>query len=421
VPKQLFQEILRLIDGLRARPAQRRTETLGLIITMGGVCLDAKKEDQIAGSDPVRGGRNAESAVQPASGVAGTSRCAIIGAVKEFIWGMSVMTIRKPTASKRFLLPAVVFAVVICAGPLRADVHLTVQEVNAAEYAGGPLPAGFSALTLKLQIILDQAGMSPGVVDGINGENVAKAIAAAEELTGQPIDGVLDQETWQRLPHDKPTLLDYEITAEDVAGPFLSEVPSDYAEMAKLDRLSYTSPLEMLGERFHMDVDLLKALNPDADFDRAGTRIIVAGANLYSVTTPVATLVADKVKTQLRGYDADGKLVVAYPATIGSEELPSPSGKHLVNSIAGDAAYYYSPELNFQQGLNTETLTIPPGPNNPIGTTWIDLSEPTYGIHGTPEPTMIDKTSSHGCVRLTNWDVEELAVLVKKGVPVEFR
>ena len=300
-------------------------------------------------------------------------------------------------------------------------VHLTADEVNAANYTGGPLPDGLSPLTLKLQIILDQVGMSPGVIDGVNGRNVAKAIAGVEVLTGQPVDGILDAEIWRRLPHDTPVLVDYGITVEDVAGPFLATVPADYAEMAKLDRLSYTGPLEMFGERFHMDVDLLTSLNPNVDFNRAGTHIIVAGANLYEVTTPVATLIADKVNAQLRGYDKDGKLVVAYPATIGSDELPSPTGTHFVNAIAVNAAYYYDPGINFKQGNNTEKLTIPPGPNNPIGTTWIDLSEPTYGIHGTPEPSKIDKTHSHGCVRLTNWDVEELAKLVSKGVPVEFR
>jgi lipoprotein-anchoring transpeptidase ErfK/SrfK len=190
--------------------------------------------------------------------------------------------------------------------------------------------------------------------------------------------------------------------------------------MAELDRLSYQSPLEMLGERFHMDVELLKALNPEADFNRAGTRIQVADIEMASPVEKVATLVADKEKAQLRGYNDKGKLVVAYPATIGSEELPSPSGTHKIKAIATDAAYYYDPDKNFKQGDNTEKLTIPPGPNNPIGTTWIDLTEPTYGIHGTPEPSQIDKTRSHGCIRLTNWDVEELAKLVEAGVPVKF-
>jgi lipoprotein-anchoring transpeptidase ErfK/SrfK len=136
---------------------------------------------------------------------------------------------------------------------------------------------------------------------------------------------------------------------------------------------------------------------------------------------PVSYLIADKSRKQLLGYDAAKRLVVSYPATIGSPELPSPSGTHMVSEIVPDPAYYYRPGVNFQQGDNDEPLTVPPGPNNPVGTTWIDLTEPTYGIHGTPEPALIDKTSSHGCVRLTNWDAAELATLLDKGVPVEFR
>ncbi|HZP21403.1 MAG TPA: L,D-transpeptidase family protein [Bauldia sp.] len=294
------------------------------------------------------------------------------------------------------------------------------DAVNAAEFTGEPLPEGLSALTMKLQILLDEIGASPGVIDGINGRNVAKAIGAAEVMMGLPVDGILDAEVWRRLPKDTPILVGYTITDADVAGPFLGTVPTDYAEMAKLDSLAYANPLEMFGERFHMDVDLLKALNPGVDFGVAGSQIVVAAANTYAVLTKVARIVADKRNAQLLAYAADGTLVAAYPATIGSSELPSPSGTHLVNGVARNAAYYYRPKVNFQQGNNTERLTIPPGPNNPIGTTWIDLSEPTYGIHGTPEPSRIDKTNSHGCVRLTNWDVEELANLVHFGVPVEF-
>jgi lipoprotein-anchoring transpeptidase ErfK/SrfK len=305
--------------------------------------------------------------------------------------------------------------------PLSETPTINPADVLAVEYPGGPLPDGFNVLTVKLQVLLDQAGMSPGVIDGMNGRNVAKAIAGVETLMGLSVDGVLDAEVWQRLPRNTPVLVEYEITPEDVAGPFLPSIPTDYGELAKLDALSYTSPLEMFGERFHMDVELLSKLNPGADFSRAGTRIIVTGANAYAVTTPVASLIADKENAQLRGYDAEGKLLVAYPATIGSDELPSPSGTHAVNAIAYEAVYYYNPGRNFQQGDNKEKLELSAGPNNPVGTTWIDLTEPTYGIHGTPEPSKIDKTRSHGCIRLTNWDVEELAALVKKGVPVEFR
>jgi lipoprotein-anchoring transpeptidase ErfK/SrfK len=123
---------------------------------------------------------------------------------------------------------------------------------------------------------------------------------------------------------------------------------------------------------------------------------------------------------QLRAYDTTNRLLVAYPATVGSEDNPSPAGIHTVTAVAPEPTYTYNPEVNFQQGDNTEVLELAAGPNNPVGSTWIDLSEPTYGIHGTPEPSRIDKATSHGCVRLTNWDAEELAGMVEQGVTVEF-
>ena len=92
----------------------------------------------------------------------------------------------------------------------------------------------------------------------------------------------------------------------------------------------------------------------------------------------------------------------------------------MVDVVVQMPNYTYNPKINFQQGENTEVLTIPPGPNGPVGSVWIDLTEPTFGIHGTPEPSKIDKTGSHGCIRLTNWDAEELSQMVKPGVTVQF-
>lgn len=120
------------------------------------------------------------------------------------------------------------------------------------------------------------------------------------------------------------------------------------------------------------------------------------------------------------GFAEDGSLLTDYPATIGSEESPSPTGTHKVKGVARLPTYTYNPKINFQQGHNKRILKLPSGPNNPVGTVWIDLTEPTYGIHGTPAPELIGKVGSHGCVRLTNWDVEELARMVKPGVVVEF-
>ena len=137
-------------------------------------------------------------------------------------------------------------------------------------------------------------------------------------------------------------------------------------------------------------------------------------------TGSVERIVADKTRKQVRAYDVDGNLVAAYPATIGSTDTPSPSGTVKVERIALDPQYTYNPKINFKQGENDKVLTIPPGPNGPVGTVWIALSKPTYGIHGTPEPSRIGKTNSHGCVRLTNWDATELAKMVKPGIFVQF-
>jgi lipoprotein-anchoring transpeptidase ErfK/SrfK len=302
------------------------------------------------------------------------------------------------------------------------------EAVNAADLAMVPALSNETAeatetatpdpAIVKLQILLDRAGASPGVIDGYDGDNVRKAVHAFETMRGLPEDGVVDQEVIAAIDTGEPVVGSYTITAEDVAavGP---EVPADYAEMAQMEFLGYARITELLGERFHMDEDLLLALNPGAQFT-AGETVVVAAYGPDVTEPKVARIVADKVARQLRAYDAEGALVVAYPATIGSEDNPSPTGTHLVAAVAPMPNYTYNPDVNFQQGENTEVLIVPPGPNGPVGSIWIDLTEPTFGIHGTPEPNKIDKTASHGCVRLTNWDAEELSKLVAVGVPVEF-
>ncbi|BCH22765.1 L,D-transpeptidase family protein [Mesorhizobium sp. L-8-3] len=285
-----------------------------------------------------------------------------------------------------------------------------------------PPPTNFTARSdvAGLQVLLDRAGASPGVIDGRFGSNVDKAIVAYRALTGENLKST-DAEGIKRAlaATGGDPFTTYEITATDAAGPYVASVPNDYGEKAKLEQLSYTSVTEMLAERFHMDENYLKSLNPDANFNRPGTIIKVAnvGAN---IAAPVARIVADKGRKQVRAYGADGKLVAAYPATIGSSDTPSPTGIHAVSRIAFNPEYTYNPKLNFKQGNNSRVLRIPPGPNGPVGSIWIALDKPTYGIHGTPDPSKIGKTESHGCVRLTNWDAQELAKIVKAGVPVEF-
>lgn len=276
------------------------------------------------------------------------------------------------------------------------------------------------AQVAALQVYLDRNGISPGVIDGRMGSNVNKALDAWFERTGERIDPADTDMIVSRLAASGGlAFTTYTVTAEDAAGPFIASVPSDYADKARLERLAYTSTLEMLAERFHMDEAYLKELNPGADFSRPGVQIKIADT-AEKTTGAVTRIIADKARKQVRGYDANGTLVVAYPATIGSTSTPSPSGEVTIERIARNPGYTYNPKINFKQGDNDQILEVPPGPNGPVGTIWIALSKPTYGIHGTPEPSKIGKTESNGCVRLTNWDAEELAGMVTPGVSVSF-
>ncbi len=272
----------------------------------------------------------------------------------------------------------------------------------------------------RLQILLDRAHVSPGVIDGMTGGNLSKAIAALENMNGLPSTGRMGPAVDDILAAlgSSPVLVPYVVTAADTAGPFVPVMPKDYGEMAQLPALAYRDAAEELAERFHMDEGFLRRLNPGARFN-AGETITVADVG-PGAKTKVYHLVADSAARQLLGYDQQWNLVVAYPATIGSTDMPSPSGIHAVKAIAVNPVYWYRPKVNFQQGKNDKPLKLAPGPNNPVGAVWIGLDKPTYGIHGTPEPSRIDKTNSHGCLRLTNWDALELAHLVRPGVEVEF-
>ena len=279
---------------------------------------------------------------------------------------------------------------------------------------------GASEDVAKIQVLLDRAGASPGVIDGRMGDNVNKAISAYRELTGETLRTYDKDYIDAKLAETGgEAFTTYEITAVDIAGPFVASIPEDYGRKAQMERMGFTSVPEMLAERFHMDERYLRALNPGVNFDRQGTRIKVTNVR-QPRAGEVKRIVADKGQKQVRAYGDNGRLVAVYPSTIGSAATPSPTGTHTVERIAFNPEYTYNPKVNFQQGDNTRVLTIPPGPNGPVGTVWIALSKPTYGIHGTPEPSKIGKTESNGCIRLTNWDAQELAKMVSKGVTVEF-
>jgi lipoprotein-anchoring transpeptidase ErfK/SrfK len=276
---------------------------------------------------------------------------------------------------------------------------------------------------LKAEVLLDRASFSPGAIDAKPGENFNKALAAFQQTQGLAPSGKLDPDTWQRLAgnDDVPALVDYKISDDDVKGPFTPDIPKRLEDMSQLEHLDYTGPVELIAAKFHLSESLLRELNRGRALDQAGSMIVVPNVREARADDAVARVEVDKALKAVRGLAADGSLVAFYPASIGSKEKPAPSGTFRIRQIAERPTYHYDPKFQFKGVKAQQPFTIRPGPNNPVGLVWIDLSKPSYGIHGTPDPTKIGKAQSHGCIRLTNWDALDLARRVRKGVEVAFR
>jgi lipoprotein-anchoring transpeptidase ErfK/SrfK len=269
---------------------------------------------------------------------------------------------------------------------------------------------------LAVQVLIDRAGFSPGEIDGRGGSNTDKAIDAYQRTTGSRVDERV-------VAAPEPPTIKYTITAEDAATPLVRSIPRDMVAKARLKRLGYTSLLEMLAERFHASPALLKRLNPRMRLG-AGQVIVVPNVNVVSADEgkplPGAVVHVSKMFSTLWVTDSAGKTIMHAPVTSGSEHDPLPIGSWTVTAVSRNPSFNYNPDLFWDANPKHGKAKIPPGPNNPVGLVWIDISKEHYGIHGTPEPSTISRTESHGCVRLTNWDALRLAALVGKGTQVEF-
>ena len=311
-----------------------------------------------------------------------------------------------------------------------AALRTITPDKTLATLATLPLePPAAGPVTLRIQILLDRANFSPGVITGAWSDNARRALQWFRVANGMDSTDVIDRATLDKLTSaagKAPLLTQYTVTDADMAGPFVT-IPSNVYKQADLKCLCYQSPAEELTERFHSSRTLLRRLNPKVDLGhiKAGTTLMVpnvARDNAAPAPYTTAKLVISRNGFWTHALDASGRIVAHYPSTLGSSYNPSPTGEFAIDSVFPHPVYYYDPKVLNDPKIPADRpeAKLPPGPNSPVGVVWMALNKEHLGVHGTENPATIGLTESHGCVRLTNWDAWTLSKSIKSGTPVTF-
>jgi lipoprotein-anchoring transpeptidase ErfK/SrfK len=302
---------------------------------------------------------------------------------------------------------------------VKAPPKNVIDAAAANRPMGNPIlssPQRGSAV-LRAQILLDRAHFPPGEIDGHFGGTMRGAVAAYNRSKKINAGSRVSPATWKSLNADTaPVIVPYTLTAEDVAGPFVP-LPEEMADKGKLPALGYENVVEALGEKFHASPVLLVTLNSGTKFGAGAVIQVPNVARQALEKTDGMTVRVSRSAGAVEALDDKGVVLARYPATTGSQHDPLPVGDWKINGVAWNPPYNYNPDLFWDAEDNEVKVKLAPGPNSPVGAVWIDLSKPHYGIHGTPVPSSIGKTTSHGCIRMTNWDAIELAKLVSPGMP----